>query len=84
MLLELCTPLLKVGGSFIALKGPGVEDEINASQVALKKLGCRVGKIIMDELPESRETRSMIYVVKEKVTNKKYPREYKEIKNLPL
>ena len=29
ILLELCLPLLKVGGSFIALKGPGLEEELN-------------------------------------------------------
>ena len=84
VLLELCLPLLKVGGSFIALKGPGVEEEINASEKALKKLNGRIQKIIVDELPESNEVRNIVYIQKEKVTNHKYPRDYSEIKKLPL
>lgn len=84
VLIELCLPLLKVGGHFIALKGPGVEDEINASANALKKLNCHISKIIADELPESLETRNIIYIEKDKETNKKYPREYAKIKELPL
>ena len=84
ILIELCVPLLKVGGTFIALKGPGLEDELNSSINALKKLNCHVQKVIADELPESLETRNNIYIVKDKATNKKYPREYSEIKNLPL
>ena len=84
ILLELAMPLLKVGGAFIALKGPGVEEEIVASQNALKKLNARVGKIIVDELPESLESRNIVYIIKDKETNKKYPRDYKDIKKLPL
>ena len=84
ILLELAIPLLKVGGTFIALKGPGVEEEITQSQTALKKLNARVGKIIVDGLPESSEARNIVYIIKDKQTNKKYPRDYKDIKNLPL
>ena len=84
ILLELCMPLLKIGGTFIALKGPGAEEEIEQSQSALKKLNGRVCKIIVDELPESLETRNIVYIAKEKETNKKYPRDYKDIKKLPL
>ena len=84
ILLELAIPLLKVGGTFIALKGPGVEEEISQSQNAFKKLNARVGKIIVDELPESNELRNIVYIIKDKETNKKYPRDYKDIKKLPL
>lgn len=84
ILLELCVPLLKVGGTFIAMKGPGLEDELNLSSKALKRLNCHIQKVIEDELPESLETRNIIYIVKDKETQKKYPREYKDIKKLPL
>ena len=80
ILLELCTPLLKVGGSFIALKGPGLEEELNMSENALKKLNCHIHKVIVDTLPESGETRNIIYITKDKITNQKYPRDYKDIK----
>lgn len=84
ILLELITPLLKVGGTFIAMKGAGYEKEIQDSQNALKKLNCRIESIEEFELPESKESRAIIRIVKEKPTNKKYPRQYNEIKKLPL
>lgn len=84
ILLELIVPLLKVGGTFIALKGQGFEKELEESESALKKLHCHLVKIIDDELPESQEKRVMIYIQKEKETNKKYPRSYSDIKKLPL
>ena len=84
ILLELCVPLLKVGGTFIAMKGPGLEEELNLCSNALKKLNCHIHKVIEDELPESLEKRNIIYIVKDKPTNNKYPREYKDIKKLPL
>ena len=84
ILLELCIPLLKVGGSFVALKGPGLEEELNSCKSALNKLNCHIQKVIEDELPESHEVRNIIYIYKDKETNKKYPRDYKDIKKLPL
>ncbi len=84
ILLEIIVPLLKVGGTFIALKGPGFEKEINESANAFKKLNCSLTKIVEDELPESKEKRYMIYIKKDKSTNKKYPRPYAEMKKLPL
>ena len=84
ILLELCVPLLKVGGSFIAMKGPGLEEELELCSNALKKLNCHIHKVIEDELPESLEKRNLIYISKDKVTHNKYPREYKDIKKLPL
>ena len=84
VLIELCTPLLKIGGTFIALKGPGFEDELNDSDGALKKLCCHVQKVIVDVLPECGESRNIIYIVKDKITPKKYPRRYDEIKKNQL
>lgn len=84
ILLELCVPLLKVGGSFIAMKGPGLEEELNLCVSALSKLNCHIHKVIEDELPESLEKRNIIYITKDKPTHNKYPREYKDIKKLPL
>lgn len=84
VLLELIIPLLKVGGTFIAMKGAGYEKEIQESQNAFKKLNCRIESIEEFELPESKESRAIIRIVKEKSTSKKYPRQYNEIKKLPL
>ena len=84
ILLELIIPILKVGGTFLAMKGAGYEDELNASDKALKKLSCRIESIYECNLPVSNEKRAIIRIVKDTPTNKKYPREYKEIKRLPL
>ena len=84
VLLEIIMPLLKVGGTFIALKGPNVDNEIEDCQKAFVKLGCHIDKIYKDTLPDCGENRRVVYIVKDKPTNKKYPREYNEIKRLPL
>ena len=84
ILLEICIPLLKINGTFIALKGPGLESELNNCKNAFKKLNCHVQKIISDVLPESGETRNIIYISKDEKTNLKYPRDYKDIKGKPL
>lgn len=84
ILLELIVPLLKVGGEFVAMKGPGFEEEINQSSKALKKLNCSIKAIYETELPECHEKRAIIRIIKNKETNKTYPRLYKDIKNMPL
>lgn len=84
ILLELCIPYLKVGGYFIAMKGRQGKDEIEQSKRALSLLGCKIVSINETELPESKETRINIIIQKEKDTNKKYPRLYKDIVNKPL
>lgn len=42
---ELCLPFLKVGGIFIALKGPKADEELEAAQNAIKILGGQVKEI---------------------------------------
>lgn len=84
ILLEIIVPLLKVGGTFIALKGLGYEEEINNAKNALKKLNCHIESIYDFDLPESKEKRAIIYIKKDKETSKKYPRQYTDIKKQPL
>ena len=84
ILVELALPMLKVGGVFIAMKGPGFEEEIKEAQCALKKLKGEIDYIYEDQLPESKESRSFIYIKKVGETPNKYPRAYGEIKNKAL
>ena len=84
ILVELALPMLKVGGVFIAMKGPGFEDEIKEAEGALKKLKGEIDYIYEDQLPESKENRSFIYIKKVGETPNKYPRAYGEIKNKAL
>ena len=84
ILLELAIPMLQVGGHFIAMKGPGVLEEIEEARCAMRKLKCQIDYVYSDTLPESQEARSFIYIKKIGETPKKYPRAYGEIKKLPL
>lgn len=84
VLLEIISPLLKVNGTLIAMKGADYEKEINNSINAFKKLNLKIDSIYEFELPESKEKRVLIYIRKVKETNKKYPREFNEIKRQPL
>lgn len=84
ILVELALPMLKVGGRLLAYKGPTFEEEIEKTRSTFVKIGCHVEKVYLDTLPESKEERAIIYIVKDKVTDKKYPREYKLIKEKSL
>ena len=76
-------PLVKVGGYFVAMKGPEANDEIKKAANAFKKLGCSVAKIDENTLPTG-DTRINILIKKDKATPKRYPRLYTEIKKNPL
>lgn len=80
VLLEIIAPMIKVGGEFIAMKGPSFDLEIAQSKNALDKLGMEVTDIQLFELPNCHEQRALIHIKKNKPTNKKYPRPYKDIK----
>ena len=84
ILLELILPLLKVGGTFIAMKSKDAFNEIENAKGAFKKLGCHLESVYEDALPESGEVRYLLYIKKDKTTNTKYPRDYATIKNKPL
>ncbi|MSS77582.1 16S rRNA (guanine(527)-N(7))-methyltransferase RsmG [Anaerococcus sp. AGMB00486] len=76
-LLEYALPFLKVGGIFIAMKGPKAEEELNEAENALKILG---GELInIDTIDLNGNTRKNILIKKVRSTKIKYPR----AKNLP-
>ena len=83
ILLEIAIPLVKVNGYFVAMKGKEADAEIKEANGAFKKLNCHIERIDKVILP-SGEERNNILIKKDKPTHKKYPREYKEIKRLPL
>lgn len=74
---EYALPFLKVGGIFIAMKGPKAEEEYEDAKNALKILG---GELInIDSMDLHGNTRKNILIKKVRSTKKKYPRG----KNLP-
>jgi len=83
MLIELCVPLTKVNGYFIALKGSNYQEEIDLSTNALKELKSVVEKIDIYELKDF-GVHSIVYINKKRKTTEKYPRPYAQIKHKPL
>lgn len=82
ILLELGINLVKVGKYFIAMKG-NIQSEPNFNN-ALNNLNCSLGNIKKFKLPIEESNRSLIKIVKEKSTNKLFPRKYNDIKKKPL
>lgn len=81
-LLEYTVPLVKVGGFFIAMKS-NCDQELIDSKNAIKVLDLKED-VIKFNLPIENSNRTLIKFYKNKLTNKKYPRRYVEIKNRPL
>lgn len=73
-LLEYCLPFVKVGGYFIAMKGPNYKDELKSSKTAIQLLGGHLDKVIEYELPNNLGSRSLIVIKKIKATPYRFPR----------
>lgn len=83
LLSELCIPLVKLGGNFIALKGDD-KDEIDEAKGAINTLGAKYSNEFDLTLPCSMGKRTIIIYNKVKETPKKYPRAFANIKKAPL
>lgn len=75
---ELCLPLTKVNGYFIAMKG-NYEEEYNNSSNTFNLLNSSIEKIYEDELPIEKSRRTFILVKVNKIIDEKYPRTYEQI-----
>ena len=84
VLCELCLPLVKVGGEFLAMKSSHTEDEINAAKAAIALLGGAITEVIDYTIPTTDIVHRVIRIRKEKNTPKKYPRRFAQIKKQPL
>lgn len=84
MLLELCMPLVKVDGLFLAMKGSKGEEEIQESINALKILNGEIFKIQKTKLVTDNDERMNIFIKKTDEISMKYPRAYGQIKKSPL
>jgi 16S rRNA (guanine527-N7)-methyltransferase len=72
-LLELCLPLVRVGGQFLAMKGLSYEAEIEASNTALKVLGGKLLEVKTFSHPKLEGSRLLI-IEKTGRTPDTYPR----------
>ena len=83
MLVEYCLPLVKVGGSFLAMKGASGEEELAAARGAIKKLGGEYKETRTLHLPGG-DTRTLILCKKISQTPTAYPRNGGKIAKSPL
>jgi 16S rRNA (guanine527-N7)-methyltransferase len=74
VLCEYCLPFVKVGGVFVAMKGPGASQEVEGAAQAISTLGGDVAEVREIVLPESAGSRTLIRVKKVRPTPKGYPR----------
>lgn len=78
-LLEYAIPLLKIGGTFVSLKG-NITEELNNIDNYYKKLYLANESIINFNLPHEAGYRTIYKITKTKPTPKIYPRSYSQIK----
>lgn len=74
VLSELCLPLVKKGGRFLAMKASEADNELDDAKNAIAKLGGKYVEDIAFELPEEAGERHIFVIEKRKETPKKYPR----------
>lgn len=79
VLTELCIPMVKEQGYFIAMKA-NVEEEIEDSKEILKKLDSKIEKIETFYLPIENSIRNIVSIKKNSKTNSMYPRNLNKIK----
>lgn len=74
VLSELCLPLVKKGGTFIAMKASSADEEVADAKKAIATLGGKFREDIAFELPKDAGERHILLIDKKKETPNKYPR----------
>ena len=82
-LAEYCLPYVKVGGYFVALKGPGAQEEIAESKNAIATMGGKVEKVMQFCLPEN-STRTIVVIRKISQTPTSFPRTAAKMAKKPI
>lgn len=73
-LTELCMPFVKVGGYFVAFKGPNVSEEIENSENAIKLLGGKIEKVENYEIPTTDLKHNLVFIKKISAVSSRFPR----------
>lgn len=84
VLCELCLPLVRVSGRFLAMKSVDSDEEINAAKNAVKTLGGKIAAIEDYTIPTSNVVHRLVIIEKIAPTPKGYPRAFAKIKKSPL
>ena len=84
VLCELCLPLVKTGGLFLAMKGPDCAEELTEASEAIRLLGGRAEPVFSYEIPGTSIRHTVVAIRKIGDTPAKYPRPWAQIKKKPL
>lgn len=84
VLCELCLPFVKQGGSFIAMKGAGIDDEVREAERASSVLGGGWAKVRKYTIPGADADHSAVIIKKQRAGSVLYPRPFNQIKKNPL
>lgn len=71
---EYCLPFVKMKGNFISYKSGSVEEELETAMKAIKVLGGSINRVEKFCPPNTDFDRSLVFINKDKNTNKIYPR----------
>jgi len=84
LLCELCLPLVKKGGWFVAMKSTDYKEELQNAEKCIRLLGGKVDEIITYTIPGTDIRHCAILIRKVADTPAKYPRRWSQIKSAPL
>ncbi|MPQ43779.1 16S rRNA (guanine(527)-N(7))-methyltransferase RsmG [Clostridium tarantellae] len=84
ILSEFCLPYVKIGGYFIALKGPNIIEELQNAKNAIGTLGGKLEGVLEVNIEGSDLKHNLVIVKKIKETPKTYPRKAGSITKKPL
>lgn len=84
ILCELCLPLVKIGGHFVAMKGSKGKEELDEAEKAIKTLGGKTVDIINIDVPILERQHTLIIIKKVKSTPLDFPRQYAKILKSPI
>lgn len=82
-LAEYCLPYVNVGGNFISMKGPDVQEEVNSAKPGIGTLGGKVREVRELKISDG-SGRSIIVIDKIKNTPPQFPRNSGKISKKPL
>ena len=81
---ELCLPLVRVGGVFLAMKNGDSDGEISQASHGIALLGGKVERIVDYPVPGTDAVHRAVVIRKVGPTPKQYPRRFSKIKQHPL
>lgn len=84
ILSELCLPFVRMGGSFLAMKGSQSQAETEAALHAIEELGGSLERTIPYAIPGTDVSHAVLVIRKVRPTPERYPRRWAVLQRKPL